>query len=88
MKSYSRTESRPDRHRVAWKSVVALFPAVAIGVFATPLNAAEQQGPPPAVMQGRPPEFAGSKLAPHPSKLIPKAAKDIPLEKIKLPSTR
>jgi glucose/arabinose dehydrogenase len=44
-----------------------------------------QQQPPPPWTQGRSPEQATSSLAPHPQPPAPKPAKDIPIDKIKLP---
>jgi glucose/arabinose dehydrogenase len=41
--------------------------------------------PPPGWVQGRPKELENSPLAPHPPALQPMAAKDIPVDKLKVP---
>ncbi|GIX47483.1 MAG: sorbosone dehydrogenase [Candidatus Tectimicrobiota bacterium] len=62
-------------------TVVALLPALLLVLGAmAPLQA---QQPPWA--QGRPPELATSPLAPHPQPPAPTPAKDLPIDKIKLP---
>jgi len=60
------------------------FLAILVGVL-TLVPPAFAQPPPPAWQQGRPPELANSPLAPVPSPPTPTAAKDIPVNKLKLP---
>lgn len=45
----------------------------------------QQPAPPPAWKQGMPPSMANSPLAPHAQPPAPAAAKDIPIDKVKLP---
>ena len=47
--------------------------------------ASSAPAPPPSWAQGRPAELASSNLAPHAPGLIAKQAKDLPVDKIKLP---
>lgn len=69
------------------------FAASALFAFAALTAHAQQQAaqpeaapaPPPSWAQGRPPELAGSKLAPNPPGLTAKPASEIHLDKIKLP---
>jgi glucose/arabinose dehydrogenase len=59
--------------------------AVAVVVaLALPSPASAQQAPPPW-KQGQPAEMANSPLAPHAQPPAPKPAKDIPIDKVKLP---
>ncbi len=64
--------------------LVSLTVAFLTGIALAPLTWAQQQ-PPPAWQQGRPPELATSPLAPHATPPTPKPAKDIPVDKAKLP---
>lgn len=50
-----------------------------------PASSAQAPAPPPPWAQGRPPELANSTLAPHAPGLMAKQAKDLPIDKIKLP---
>ena len=73
--------SKPRTIRLAAASAWGVV--LMLGLSATALQA-QQQAPPPWT-QGRPPEQATSPLAPHPQPPAPKAAKDIPIDKVKLP---
>jgi glucose/arabinose dehydrogenase len=72
-----RHRSRPQ---ALLAGVVTLLLAL---VVAAPLGA---QQPPPAWKQGQPPSMATSPLAPHPLPPAPRAAKDMPVDKVKLPA--
>src|SRR2546427_7355167 len=66
--------------RITLTSVaVALALVLALGPLA------EAQQPPPAWQQGRPPEMSSSPLAPVAAPPTPTPAKDIPVNKLKLP---
>ena len=57
------------------------------GLFlAVSAQAQQNQQPPPAYLQGRPPEMADSKQAPHPPKMTETPPEEIPLDRIKVPS--
>ncbi len=68
---------------------LALGAALAFAAAPPQAGATEQKpplpNPPPAWQQGRRPEQASSTLAPHAPSLTAKPAKDIPLDKVKLP---
>jgi glucose/arabinose dehydrogenase len=69
-------------------AAIALCAVVLLGLSATsPLLAQQQpqQQPPPPWTQGRPPELSTSPLAPHAQPPAPKPAKDIQIDKVKLP---
>jgi glucose/arabinose dehydrogenase len=62
-------------------------PVAALGLcLAVSAQAQQNQQSPPAYLQGRPPEMADSKLAPHPPKTAETPPADIPLDKIKVPA--
>lgn len=63
-------------------SLTCLAVLVAVLTLAPPALA---QPPPPAWKQGQPPEMAASPLAPIPTPPTPTPAKDIPINKVKLP---
>jgi glucose/arabinose dehydrogenase len=65
-------------------AVRALGAVLMLGLSATSPLLAQQPSPPPWT-QGRPPEQASSPLAPHAQPPAPKPAKDIPVDKVKLP---
>jgi glucose/arabinose dehydrogenase len=72
-------------HRIVrYGSAAALLTVLALAAGATAQQPA-QPPPAPPWAQGRPADMATSPLAPHTPALTAKAAKDIPLEKIKLP---
>ena len=60
---------------------------VAVACLATFASsyAQDKPAPPPIWQQGRPPEMADSKLAPHPGKMTETPPGEIPLDTIKLP---
>jgi glucose/arabinose dehydrogenase len=68
---------------------LALGLATALSAAPAPADAVEQQapppGPPPSWQQGRMADQASSTLAPHVPALTAKAAKEIPIGKVKLP---
>jgi glucose/arabinose dehydrogenase len=69
------------------RTVIVLGAVVSL-VTTLPLLARAQQPtqePPPPWTQGRPADLATSPLRPHPSPPVAKPAKDIPVDKIKLP---
>jgi glucose/arabinose dehydrogenase len=74
--------SKPRITRRVAASVIGT--AFVLGLGAMSLLLAQQPSPPPWT-QGRPPEQASSPLAPHPQPPAPKSAKDIPIDKVKLP---
>jgi glucose/arabinose dehydrogenase len=57
----------------------------AVGTIASAFGQ-EKPAQPPIWQQGRPPEMADSKLAPHPPKMTITPPSEIPLDKIKLPT--
>ena len=65
--------------RITW-----LAAALAVVLALVPFVAAQQPAPPPW-KQGMPPDMATSPLAPHAQPPAPMAAKDIPVDKVKLP---
>jgi glucose/arabinose dehydrogenase len=70
----------------SWKTVLTQTSAVAALTLALALPAAAQQTPaPPSWTQGRKETQASSPLAPHAPALTAKQAKDIPIDKLKLP---
>ncbi len=84
MTSRSNCPAAPGHRIVPYASFVGLLAALALCASAAAPEAGEQKAPPPWT-QGRPPEQANSPLAPHFPALTAKAAKDMPLEKVKLP---
>jgi len=60
--------------------------AVAGLSLAISARAQQNQQPPPAYLQGRPPEMADSNLAPHPPKMTETPPGEIPLDRIKVPA--
>ena len=74
--------SKPRLIRQVAASVISAACVLAYGAMSPLL--AQQQAPPPWT-QGRPPEQASSPLAPHAQPPAPKPAKDIPVDKVKLP---
>lgn len=71
------------RHPIVIPSLVIVL--LAASALAQQPQPQQSPGPPPWT-QGRPSELADSPLRPHPPGLAAKAAKDIPLDTIKLPS--
>src|SRR5262245_40802787 len=65
-------------------AVMVLCAVWLLGLGATSPLLAQQQPPPPWT-QGRPPDMATSPLAPNPQPPAPTPAKDIPIDKVKLP---
>jgi glucose/arabinose dehydrogenase len=63
---------------------LVLFAMVLLGLDPTSQPLAQQQ-PRPSWMQGRSPEQERSTLAPNPQPPVPTPAKDIPIDKVKLP---
>ncbi len=80
-----RYHATPWPHIVRQGAAVALSAALALGAWATLLRAGQEPAPPPSWTQGRPPDLANSPLAPHFPALTAKPAKDMLLDKIKLP---
>jgi glucose/arabinose dehydrogenase len=76
----TRLLSKPRTIRQVAASAVGVV--LMLGFGATSLLLAQ---PPPPWTQGRSPEQATSPLAPHPQPPAPKAGKDIPIDKVKLP---
>jgi glucose/arabinose dehydrogenase len=64
--------------------ITRLAATLALVLAAVPFAAAQQPAPPPW-KQGMPADMANSPLAPHPQPPAPLAAKDIPIDKLKLP---
>ena len=64
---------------------ITVAAALAGGLVLAPLALAQQPAPPPGWKQGQRPDQAASPLAPHAQPPAPAAAKDIPVEKIKVP---
>src|SRR5207248_10823867 len=60
---------------------------VAVACLATFASsyAQDKPAPPPIWQQGRPPEMADSKLAPHPGKMTETPPGEIPLDRLKVP---
>jgi glucose/arabinose dehydrogenase len=80
-----RTLASPLRHRFV-RYGTALAIGVVLALSPSPIIAQQQaQEAPPPWTQGRPPELATSPLRPHPQPPVAKPAKDIPIDKIKLP---
>src|SRR6266545_6070821 len=78
------------QHRPARSTASALVLGVAIALAAPGRAGAEEQktpppNPPPSWAQGRLDDQAKSPLAPHVPALTAKPAKDLPLDKVKLP---
>src|SRR4051812_40010535 len=74
----------------SWKRALTQTSALAVLALALALPAAAQQSQsppqsPPSWAQGRKDAQASSTLAPHSPALTAKAAKDIPIDKLKLP---
>ena len=65
---------------------ITVAAALAGGLALAPLALAQQPAPPPSWKQGQRPDQAASPLAPHAQPPAPAAAKDIPVEKIKVPA--
>jgi glucose/arabinose dehydrogenase len=63
--------------------IVVISTALMLGL--SPVLAVAQQQAPPPWAQGRPPELANSPLAPHAQPPAPRPAKDIPIDRVKLP---
>jgi glucose/arabinose dehydrogenase len=83
----------PRHPKAKHLGAAALGAALSLVAASAPGGAAEQmsqqtppQNPPPSWQQGRPPDQASSPLAPHVPALTAKPAKDIPLDKVKLPA--
>jgi glucose/arabinose dehydrogenase len=66
--------------------VVVLVTILALGALALGLPLAQAQQPPPPWKQGQPAELANSPLSPHAQPPAPKAAGEIPVDKLKVPS--
>jgi glucose/arabinose dehydrogenase len=71
------------RHPGVHRFVIVALAVLVAGTAIVPAVGAQQ--PPPAWKQGQPPEMANSPLAPHPLPPAPRAAKDLPVDKVKLP---
>lgn len=82
-----RTMTPKPRHcLLRYGTAIALFIALMLATSQLRAQAPQpsQEAPLPYT-QGRPPELATSPLRPHPPAIMTKSAKDIPLEKVKLP---
>jgi glucose/arabinose dehydrogenase len=64
------------------KTLIAIIAALGARAWA---EAQDKPAPPPMFQQGRPPELAESKLAPHPGKMTETPPTEIPVDRIKLP---
>jgi hypothetical protein len=78
----ARLRSKPRSIRQGAASVISA--AIVLGLSATSPLLAQQPSPPPWT-QGRSPEQVSSPLAPHAQPPAPIPAKDIPIDKVKLP---
>jgi glucose/arabinose dehydrogenase len=65
------------------RRITSIAVTLAVVLALAPLVPAQQS--PPPWQQGRPPELANSPLAPHPQPPAPTPAKDIPIDRVKLP---
>lgn len=77
---------KPRHCLLRYGTAIALFTALMLATSQLRAQAPQpsQEAPPPYT-QGRPPELATSPLRPQPPAIMTKSAKDIPLEKVKLP---
>src|SRR5258705_4157845 len=66
-------------------TLTSLTVAFSVGCMVAALAWAQQAAPPPTWKQGQPSSMADSTLAPIPQPPAPKAASDIPVDKIKVP---